>query len=325
MENNILKTDNELNKEFGKFIFNLTKQFYDNALLKNIKPNEKEVMVISSIILQNKNEYKLISFGTGTRSLPNKYYVNKDYQILDGHSEILTIKSFQFFILKCLIYNTIIYFGYTENNFDKLFLNDYQFKCFNDNKEFFNIFDFKNNKIRLKNDIHFHLYLSTTPCGDCSFNKNIIKNYGGKNINDCLKYTKGNSLCCFASVSLFGSSNTLCVLIPQTQVYLTPHITAMDVGIQEGLINMKIDCNYTAKYGTQEAFNPCGPPQPLSKEVCFEYSLKNSSCCFISSPDGHTACLWNDNGRRDETSTRAILDFNINIKGIKINKNQCQI
>ena len=175
------------NSKFGNFIFDIVKDFYDNFLLSNSKIQKNEWTIISSLIMQNDKEFKLICFSNGTKSLPNLNYHNRKFQIFDCHSEILTLKCFQFFLCKCLIYNI------DKENKNNLLNNDEltQFKIYD---SFYNIFDIsKNDRIKLKKNVYFHLYISTTPCGDCSINKNNInKRIGSKTLSECIIFYNNN-------------------------------------------------------------------------------------------------------------------------------------
>lgn len=176
---------------FGNFIFSLIEEFYTKTLLPNSKPQSNEWTVISGIVLQHKNEYKMICFSNGTRALPNKNYINNKFQIFDSHSEILTLKCFKFFILKCLAFNIINHYAIREKSVEGL-LTEKEFNSFNMNKEFYEIFDLNTkDKISLKENVFFHLYISAPPCGDCSVNKNL--RFGSKCLQECIDFFKNDS------------------------------------------------------------------------------------------------------------------------------------
>lgn len=173
--------------KFGGFILNVVKEFYNSVLLPNNKVQLNEWSVVSGIVLENNEQLKLIAFSNGTRALPNKHYFNKQFQIFDCHSEILTIKSFQFFILKCLVFNLIIHFNLKTNS--NILLTQIEYEQFNKHKEFFLIFDFTSNKIHLKDKVSFHMYISSPPCGECSVNDSVSYiNNGAKLIEECLPH-----------------------------------------------------------------------------------------------------------------------------------------
>ena len=58
--------ENKLN--FGEFIYNLVNDFYSNYILKSSKPQSNQWTIISCIIMENNNKYKIICFSTGTKS-----------------------------------------------------------------------------------------------------------------------------------------------------------------------------------------------------------------------------------------------------------------
>ena len=176
---------------FGNFIFSIIEEFYTKTLLPNSKPQSNEWTVISGIVLQHNSEYKMICFSNGTRALPNKSYISNKFQIFDSHSEILTLKCFQFFILKCLAFNIINKYAISEKSVDGL-LTEKEYNSFNMHKEFFEIFDLDTKeKISLKENVFFHLYISAPPCGDCSVNSNL--RFGSKCIQECLDFYKNNT------------------------------------------------------------------------------------------------------------------------------------
>ena len=178
-------------EKFGVFILNVVKEFYNGVLLPNNKIQTNEWSVVSGIVLENNDEFKLIAFSNGTRALPNKHYFNKQFQIFDCHSEILTVKSFQFFILKCLVFNLITHFNIKPC---LSVLAQTEYEQFNKHKEFFSIFDFSDNKIHLKHTVHFHMYISSPPCGECSINDDVSYiNNGAKLIEECLCHFTNNN------------------------------------------------------------------------------------------------------------------------------------
>ena len=166
------------------FIFNLIKDFYDNVILNNSKEKNNEWTIHSAIILKNNNDYKIICFTNGTKCLPNFNYYNKKFQIFDCHAEILCLKCFQFFLIKCLIFNI-------DKKNEKKILTDEEFNEFKKNENFYSIFKIdKNlkNKFSLKNNIEFLLYISGSPCGDASKIINNNKKIGSKTLQQLIEY-----------------------------------------------------------------------------------------------------------------------------------------
>lgn len=183
MEN---KTKNDFNTNFGEFCYDLTMDFYNQFILQNSKPKNNQWTIISSIILQNNNKFKIISFSSGTKSLPNINYISKKFQIFDCHTEILTLRSFHFFLLK------LLNFHIDKENKSGIFTEE-EYKILSSMFDFYDIFEYIENskKFKIKNNVHFHLYISEMPCGECSniLYKSTNNKYdftGSKTLNECL-------------------------------------------------------------------------------------------------------------------------------------------
>ena len=179
-------SENKLN--FGEFIYNLVNDFYTNYILKSSKPQSNQWTIISCIIMENNNKYKIICFSTGTKSLPNCNYKSRKFQIFDCHSEILSLRCFKFFLINALYYHT------DKENKNNLLSKD-EYELFKSMDVFYDIFDFNknNNKFMIKKGVNFHLYISETPCGECSnilynINKrqNLKEMTGSKTLEECL-------------------------------------------------------------------------------------------------------------------------------------------
>ena len=165
------------NNNLGEFIYSLVNDFYSSYILKSSKPQQNQWTVISAIILENNNKYKIITFSNGTKSLPNFNYKSRKFQIFDCHAEILALRCFKFFLLNTLIYHL-------DKLNEKNLLNKNEYDLFNSQNEFFDIFEYNkiNNKFIIKKGVNFHLYISENPCGECS---NIeFKNNNQQNINE---------------------------------------------------------------------------------------------------------------------------------------------
>ena len=187
--------DTNNQKNFGEFIYNLVNEFYSSYILKSSKPQENQWTIISSIIMENNNKYKIICFSNGTKSLPNLNYKSRKFQIFDCHTEILTLRCFKFFLLNALIFHL-------DKTNEKKILNKTEFDLFNSYNEFYDIFEFnkKTNKFKIKDCIKFHLYISENPCGECSnieYRNNNGQDRkqmtGGKTLEECLNLVDNNT------------------------------------------------------------------------------------------------------------------------------------
>ena len=138
--------------------------------------------------MENNNKYKIICYSNGTKSLPNINYKSRKIQIFDCHAEILTLKCFKFFLINAL------YFHLDKENTNN-FLSKEEHDLFKSMEDFYDIFEYNqiNKKYKIKKDIHFYLYISENPCGECSnitYNNNNQQNLkemtGSKTIEECL-------------------------------------------------------------------------------------------------------------------------------------------
>jgi hypothetical protein len=194
--------ESEFNKNsgFGDFIFELTKEIYDTALLQNCKPRDNEWTVVSSIIMEHNREFKSIVFTNGTKSLPNKNYSfsgkRNSFQISDSHAEVLALRCLKLFLLKCIQFNYYLYDFETREEINTILTLFPEYASFIENKEFFDIF-LKKNKYILKESVKFHLYISDLPCGDCSvvkFENQDLNQTGSKTIESLMSYIQSNDI-----------------------------------------------------------------------------------------------------------------------------------
>lgn len=208
-------------ENYGQIIFNLVEEFYENGVLNNLKFKESEWTVISSVILQNNNELKIICFSNGTKSLPNKNYekLYKFFKIYDCHAEILSSRCLKHFLIKCLIFNLIKHDTKLRDNYLEILkefeIDDQEYNNFNKHSDFFLIFDLEsfNKKIKLKQNISFHLYISELPCGDASIAPTFFENKldcnqtGSKTIEEALNLIGNKKISFDNSVGLFRTKS----------------------------------------------------------------------------------------------------------------------
>ena len=176
------------NINFNEFIYNLVNDFYSSYILKSSKPQQNQWTLISALILENNNKYKIICFSNGTKSLPNVNYKSRKFQIFDCHTEILTLRCFKFFLLNTLIYHL------DKLNSKNLLTKD-EYDLFKANDEYYDIFDYneKNHKFKIKNGVKFHLYISENPCGECS-NIEYNNKTGSKTLEEILNILDKNNI-----------------------------------------------------------------------------------------------------------------------------------
>lgn len=115
-----------------------------------------------------------------------------------------------------------------------------------------------------------------------------------KSFSDCESDSSKNSICCFAHVSLMEKEETLCVFVPKSQVFITPFVSSMDIGLSPDNIAVALDCGFNPyDIPENQSYSVCGE-NPQNETDCFMNSIPNASCCYISNPDNNSVCLLNN-------------------------------
>lgn len=108
-------------------------------LPKTGKPTQDEWTILAAVILYDKsaNSLKVVSLGTGTKSLPKTKYCKNGLILNDSHAEVIAKRAFQKYL------------------FSELRKDD-------------GIFTFNQETVQfeVKEDLSFHFYTSHVPCGD---------------------------------------------------------------------------------------------------------------------------------------------------------------
>lgn len=166
------------NENVGDIISNIVIDKY-NRLPSNGKPRANEYTVLASIVAQiSPNEYVVVSLATGTKCISNK---SDEYHagitIADSHAEVLARKCFCRFVLECV----------------KEILSHQEFEM-NSLCPLTSV----NGKFIWKTNLKYYLYISDSPCGECSIYQRC----------DELSFTGKKSF----SVAPVDSTNTVCLL-----------------------------------------------------------------------------------------------------------------
>ena len=139
-----------------------------------------------------------------------------------------------------------------------------------------------------------------------------------KNLEECLDSSSTNSICCYTKIQMENKNDTLCIFVPRSQIFITPHIKSLDIGSDEENIEIELDCGFDPeKLKEGEPYSYCGfAPQKPSD--CIRNSTRNASCCYIKNPNGEAYCVLN-NGIYNSNSSY----FGVNIvcqgNSIKLN------
>ena len=119
-----------------------------------------------------------------------------------------------------------------------------------------------------------------------------------RNIDDCIGSSSTNSICCFTKIQTKVNSenrtDTLCIFVPRSQIFITPHIKSIDIGSNEDDIDIILDCGFEpTKLKEGEPYSYCGE-NPKVPEDCIKNSMKNASCCYIKNSNGNSFCVLNN-------------------------------
>ena len=113
-------------------------------------------------------------------------------------------------------------------------------------------------------------------------------------LSDCYPSSSKNNYCCYVDVKLSQRKESLCLFIPKNQIYITPYLNHIDIGIEDETLEFHVDCGYNKSLLKKgEPYSECGVPFPTKAEQCFNDSLVNLSCCFLKNPKGNATCLYN--------------------------------
>ncbi len=143
-----------------------------------------------------------------------------------------------------------------------------------------------------------------------------------ENLDDCLKSSSTNSICCYTKIQAdFNSLNkndTLCIFVPRSQIFITPHIKSLDIGSNEGDIKIELDCGFDPlKLKKGEPYSYCGET-PKTPFDCLNNSTPNASCCYIKNTNGESYCVLNNGLYNSNNSYFGVnivcQERNINIK-----------
>ena len=143
-----------------------------------------------------------------------------------------------------------------------------------------------------------------------------------KNIDDCIGSSSTNSICCFTKIKTRVDSenrtDTLCIFVPRSQIFITPHIKSIDIGSNEDDIDITLDCGFEPnKLEQGQPYSYCGE-NPKVPEDCIKNSMKNASCCYIKNSNGNSFCVLN-NGIYNNNSSYFGINIICNSKYLNMN------
>ena len=117
-------------------------------------------------------------------------------------------------------------------------------------------------------------------------------------LDECLQSSSTNSICCYTKIQTkinnIYKNDTLCIFVPRSQIFITPHIKSLDIGSEEGDIEIELDCGFDPlKLKKGEPYSYCGEA-PKTPYDCLSNSTPNASCCYIKNTNGESYCVLNN-------------------------------
>ena len=77
-------------------------------------------------------------------------------------------------------------------------------------------------------------------------------------------------------------------------MFITLHIKSLDIGSNEGYIEIELDCGFEPENLQRgEPYSYCGK-DPKTPYDCLNNSVSNVSCCYIRNPNGESYCVLNN-------------------------------
>jgi double stranded RNA-specific editase B len=155
-----LKTDNVEDKNFKQFADAVDNRIQE-AIVKLKFEIDNDILkqhYVYAAIVQTDNhivddQTKVVCVTTGTKCINGEYMSQMGNSLNDSHAEILAIRSLRLYLYEQL-----------ETCCSHLI--DKQVDKLDDDDACIFAFDMNSRRFRLKEAIKFHLYISTTPCGD---------------------------------------------------------------------------------------------------------------------------------------------------------------
>jgi double stranded RNA-specific editase B len=180
--NNIV--DDAKFRSFANNVTDLIKEKYIEQMKKNniLESNDSKLRTVYASIVQTNdvdlNKSKIICITSGTKCINGEYMSLNGSTINDSHAEVLACR-----LLKKYLYETLeLYIDYltkkqtiddiNENYIWELINNNDDYDDDDEEEEEEDEEEEENNKtnskkcFRLKKNVKFHLFISTTPCGD---------------------------------------------------------------------------------------------------------------------------------------------------------------
>jgi double stranded RNA-specific editase B len=158
-------SENKKYKNFKQFADLIDKLIRDEvSKLKEQMENDilKQHYVYAAVVQTNdyliNGQTKIISFTTGTKCINGEYMSQNGLSLNDCHAEILALRLLRHYLYDQLEVYVTYLLGKKNGTAESASKDDFIFEFPNS--------DSNMRKFCLKESVKFHLYISTTPCGD---------------------------------------------------------------------------------------------------------------------------------------------------------------
>lgn len=125
-------------------ISELCLNFYDKLPNSKRLLKDSEWTILSAIVMERENNYEIVAMGTGTKCIGQNMLTANGDILNDSHAEVITRRAFIRFLL---------------HQINAVKLNDLQ-SIFRMNED--------NHRFKLVENVKFHMFTTSTPCGDAS-------------------------------------------------------------------------------------------------------------------------------------------------------------
>ena len=123
---------------------------------------------------------------------------------------------------------------------------------------------------------------------------------------ECLSDSSTNSYCCHLKTKLSNDTDSQCIFVPKSQIFITPHLKSIRIGKDDDteIIEINIDCGFDPGNLSQgQPYSYCNKTSaPVDPYECINNSYINATCCYIRNPNNSSYCVLNNGIYKDNNT-----------------------